>query len=509
MSAFVILAAGRGTRIGRVGESLHKALVPLGPKAVLSHLIDLAPDDQRIIICTGHREDQILEYLSLAHPGLEYVAVPVQGWDQPGGGPGHSLLAAKNVIGDDDFTFTSCDTLWDNDPTLFKYYGTSWSAVAAVPAGTPPNRWCRMQVNESNVVEQIFDKRAGGDGALAYVGLSHIAFLDTDRFWSGLEVSRLHDGERQVSGGLDAVRAAGNLTAQSVQWTDVGDETSYRRAVASYVGYDWTKTDEATYVLPDTGRVVKFFSDPEVTHARHERGYMLGSAVPRPLDYGRQFMAYEYVKGQGAYQWLEEGVTWYLERTAALLQWAESVLWQPMQLDTGDGSQFEHACMSFYRDKTFARVDMLPRDLRAMCLDILSRIDWDELATCGIPSGAHLDFNFGNIIVTDTGKFCGIDWRQDFNGLPYGDKRYDYAKLLTGCVVHWDNARRGDFRRWDAGEEIGEVITEHIYKTHGIDVANQCAIIGALSLLNSAPLHAPPLDEVLVARGCAWLEGLL
>ena len=34
-------------------------------------------------------------------------------------------------------------------------------------------------------------------------------------------------------------------------------------------------------------------------------------------------------------------------------------------------------------------------------------------------------------------------------------------------------------------------------------------IIGALSMINSAPLHDWPLDEVLVDRACAWLEDIL
>src|SRR5689334_1684934 len=99
--------------MGRAGESLHKALVPLDGKAVISHQIALAPPGARIIVCTGYRAAQVQDYLELAHPDLEVTYVVVKGWDQPGGGPGHSLLAARPLLAaGEDLIFTSCDTLW-------------------------------------------------------------------------------------------------------------------------------------------------------------------------------------------------------------------------------------------------------------------------------------------------------------------------------------------------------------------------------------------------------------
>jgi hypothetical protein len=32
--------------------------------------------------------------------------------------------------------------------------------------------------------------------------------------------------------------------------------------------------------------------------------------------------------------------------------------------------------------------------------------------------------------------------------------------------------------------------------------------IAALCLINSSALHAAPMDEILIARGCHWLETL-
>ena len=108
MTVFAVLAAGRGTR---AGGDIHKALLPLDGQAVISHQISLVPADATVIICTGHRAGQVQDYLELAHPDRTVTFVPVPGWDQPGAGPGASLLAALDGI-DDDLIVASCDTLW-------------------------------------------------------------------------------------------------------------------------------------------------------------------------------------------------------------------------------------------------------------------------------------------------------------------------------------------------------------------------------------------------------------
>lgn len=490
MTAFVILAAGRGTRIGRVGETLHKALVPLGQKAVISHLLELAPPDARVIVAVGHREQQVRAYLTLAHPTADIEFVYVDGWSDPGGGPGWSLLACRDSIGDDDLVFTSCDTLWTRDDGMWEE-SQSWAAVAPVPAGTPPMRWCRLATDSYGSVTEVIDKRHGPDGP-AYVGLAYIGCSDLPLFWEGVLAGNLVAGETQVSGGLAILADRDRLRAQHVRWTDVGDEAAYRRAVAKYTGYDWTKLGEATYVLPDEGRVVKFWADEDERERRQERAQMLAGAVPEFVQSLDGMLAYRYVQGESAYKTAEYDIL----LPTRILNWATETMWR--EVSVHEDIVFQ-ACMHFYRDKTLERIAMLPPDLRMQCEDVVSRIDWDELARLGEPVTWHGDFNFGNI-VTVPGGFVGIDWRGDFDGNLWGDRRYDIAKLLAGCLVHWDNARRGDFRPWPLGEDHAGVIRKWMGDRKDIE------IIAALHLLNSAPLHAAPLDEVLVSRGVTWLE---
>lgn len=495
---FVILAAGRGTRIGRAGAALHKALVPLGDRAVLSHLLDLAPPFAEVIICLGDRGHQIREYVALAHPNKHVTFVDVDGWDGVGGGPGHSLLAARSAVGDDEFVFTSCDTLWERDERLWKVDGSSWMGVAPVPAGTPPERWCRVAADGDGVIV-IVDKEPGAAYARwAYVGLARICRDDAPAFWVGVEGGDLVGSERQVSGGL---KALDGLEVRRVTWTDVGDAQAYHDAVARTSGYDWTKLDEATFVLPTEGRVVKYWQDGTVITRRLARIESLGEAVPALIARGANMLAYQYVPGVTGYVAAEETGT---NMTRALLEWGRRTLWSRASVHPAHART---RAFSFYHDKTHARAAMLPPDLRDRVQDVVSRIDFDALVAGVEPGIVHGDFNLGNVLVRNGDGFIGIDWREDFAGeTGWGDVRYDYAKLMAGMVVHWGRARYGDFRVWEDGRAHLDVVR------HALPSSLSCKdveVIGALSLLNSAPLHASPLDEVCVARGCAWLEEVL
>lgn len=510
MTCFVVLAAGRGSRLGRVGDSLHKCLVPLEGRAVLSHQLLLRPPDSRVIICVGYRADQVRSYVELAHPHLDVQFVDVPDWNDPGAGPGASLLAAREAIGDEDLVFTSCDTLWQGQ--IFDDAGKrSYLAVAPVPPGTTPTRWCRALVDELDRVVGIIDKQPTAPASYsyeyAYTGLARIRRADLQVFWDGVTSGDVVSGELQVSGGFEAIlEAHGRIYAQHIDWTDIGDEDAYRAAVAKVSGYDWTKADQSTYVLPDEGVVVKFHADTGVIERRYRRGLALATAGVVPTvrrSWTHDMFGVDYRPGITFYEHLDE-----LPHTGAsgavadLLTWVDRRLRRPA---TTHPDVLRSLGRDFYFNKTLDRVGRLGAHLRAVAVDVISRVDWDAVIEGVVPSSTwHGDLNFGNLIVDPTGEIVGIDWREDFAGITtWGDARYDVAKLLAGCIVHWDRARRGDFRPWDEGTQFAKIIRDSSLYTY------DCEVIGALSLLNSAPLHASPLDEVLVARAVSWLTEVL
>lgn len=507
MTAFVITAAGRGTRIGRVGEKLHKSLVPLNGKAVLSHIIDLAPTHARIIICLGHMADQIRDYVELAHPQLNVTFVDVPNWNEPDGGPGASLLAARDAVGEDDLIFTSCDTLWEADRRLWREQ-SSWVAIAPFPPGTELSRWTTVTTDSAGLnVTAIEDKsevvRSFTPYTFAWTGLGYIHRGVLNSFWYGIADIFTHGGgETQIVPGLQRIREA--LTPRLINWTDVGDEASYRSAVQRFTGYDFVKADQATYVLPEQGRVVKFNADAAAVTHRVHRAEQLGTIVPKPVRGTRTdtLMAHPYVPGVTAYRAIErDGV----EVTKKMLSWFERHIYSSRYATTVNSLTDDESrafVRDFYVQKTLKRITSLPSHaLQHQAKQAVNYVDFDLLAGGVIWGTPHGDFNYGNVIVTPGGEFVGIDWRENFAGNFYGDLRYDLGKMLAGTYVHWDRAQHGDLRPWDEGDAHAELILDFAWDV-GIN-RDVLRTIAGLSLVNSAPLHAEPLCGVLVARGGA------
>jgi dTDP-glucose pyrophosphorylase len=501
VTTFVVVAAGRGSRLGRVGDDLPKCLVPLDGKAILSHQFELAPADAKLLVVTGYRATQIREFVTMAHPDRDVTFVHDEAW---GAGPGASLYeAADYVPADDDMIWVACDTLWDRDPSLWET-DSSWIAVAPIPAGTPAARWCRVvPTTDGRYVDRIDDKTPEvATGSLASTAFGYVVAEDLSLFWDGLNGGNHQNGEIQFSSGLAPILDAGQpIEVRHIRWLDVGDEAAYRVAQAQSGVYDNVKIGQATYVLPDDGRVVKFNADPLKISNRVARATQLEHVVPKLVKpHSETMMAYEYVYGPTGY-----GMTLLTpstDVTTKILDWWQQMFWDERR-DVAQPPNWYDTVMKFYRDKTFTRVMALPRELQSIALDAVTRVDWHDLVEGNVTGAFHGDMTYANLVFSGP-RIVAIDWREDFAGETVcTDLRYDLAKLLSGTVFHWQNAAEGNFRYWDQGERNAELIRKFVDQL-GVSVRD-VEIIAALCLLNSSSLHAAPMDEILVARGARWL----
>jgi hypothetical protein len=478
----------------------------LSNKAILTRQFELAPVDARIVIVTGYRAEQIQDYVRLAHPNLDVTFVHDGRWaDVPG--PGASLLcAAPFVPFEDDLIWVACDTLWDRDEDLWES-NESWLGVAPLPTGTPAARWCRVVPTVDGYFAQRIDDKTPdvAPGSVVSTALGYVVAGDLPTFWRGLEDAETRAGEVQFSSGLDAIVKSGQpLGLRFVNWLDVGDEQAYRTAQATFGAYDNVKRGQATYVIPP--RVVKFNTDTNKIRWRVERATALGDVVPLSiLPSGIDMMAYQYVDGITAYAAIEADPL--ADVTHRLLNWWKHMFWDERRFVKVPGNWYG-TVMRFYRDKTFSRVMALPRELQVIALDAITRVDWYGLIEGVVPGAFHGDLTYANVIIPSDdrlGEFMTIDWREDFAGeLECSDLRYDLAKLLGATEFHWENAEHGDFRYWRQREteraQIIKFTIEHELRVRDIE------LLAGLTLLNSASLHAPPMDEILVARGARWLE---
>jgi len=97
----VCLAAGHGTRLGRLGTYLQKCMYPVGLRPFLEHtLLQLAasgvavPGRDRVALVVGHHEQQVRAYFGASYEGLEVVYVT----QAERRGTGHALALARDAL---------------------------------------------------------------------------------------------------------------------------------------------------------------------------------------------------------------------------------------------------------------------------------------------------------------------------------------------------------------------------------------------------------------------------
>jgi len=504
-----ILTAGKGTRMGALGQILNKALHTIDGKAIITHIINKFPQDAEFVVGVGFLGDQVRNYLQIAHSQRKISFVEVDNFEGPGSGPGYSLLCCRSQL-QKPFYFVSCDTLWDNE--LDWSLDKNWLGVAHVnPADSV--HYCNLKVMGTSVVELRDKSRVENESYQAFVGLCHIK--DFSVFWAALENTEEVAGEHQISNGVRALIAQTDVQALNVEWTDVGDACKYKRAVSRYENFDFSKENEALYIV--NRQVIKFFADASISERRVLKSKLNPAVFPPITHHTGQFYAYDFQPGVTLYQ-VNSRDTFRL-----LLNWLGKNLWK---LQTVDQELMRATCQQFYQAKTLERLGMFDRkyaqsDTRSVVNgrnipsnnELLSLVPWARLSE-GIPCFMHGDLQFDNILFDSSRQtFMLLDWRQDFGGhVEFGDLYYDLAKLYGGIVLNYDFIKLNLLSYTESGQGITfdfaqrfqtkdylQQLSEYI-SVNGYDLV-KVKILVALIYLNMSPLHHYPFDKLLYSLG--------
>jgi NDP-sugar pyrophosphorylase family protein len=107
MTKAVVLAAGRGTRMGDLTEDLPKPMLPIAGKPILEHVLDRLSSAgfTDVFLVTGYRAEVIEDHFRNYPLRLTYVRQEVIN------GTGKAALLAKEFAGADPFLFTFGDIL--------------------------------------------------------------------------------------------------------------------------------------------------------------------------------------------------------------------------------------------------------------------------------------------------------------------------------------------------------------------------------------------------------------
>ncbi len=492
-------------------------MLPLGNKAVISHIIDSYPDNYEFLVGLGHKGDYLKQYLEITHKNKNIKFIDINPYEGPDSGLGFTLSKMCENI-DQPFYFHTNDAIFlDSNPEFDS------DTMVLSNENFDPLNYRSVTIDEStNSVLKVNDKNIKLiDNTFNYTGVAFIKnYSDFIDFLGNMSTQI---GETDYFMNLDPTSISYYI---SDTWRDIGSLDGLRYLNKELISINnLPKSNEAIYFYDD--RVIKFSGDKKFIEGRKIRNKKLRGLSPKIIESSENFYSYKFVEGEILSNNLAPQ-----SHLINLLDWSKKNLWQEINLDQSEKLTFKNNCRIFYYEKTIERINYFHEIHGYLDEDhvingkqmprletILKSLDWESLFD-GIPCLYHGDFHFENIISTDEG-FSLIDWRQSFGNLyDYGDMYYDLAKLLHGFWInhkiindnHFEIKKEDKLVNFDIHKRKSLVDCEIILQKY-VEENNlnwkKVKILASLILLNISPLHHYPYSELLYFYGKERLSELL
>jgi glucose-1-phosphate cytidylyltransferase len=154
----VILCGGRGTRLSERTESIPKALVEIGGRPILWHVVAIyaAQGFRRFLLLTGYKGERIKEWANRsAWPDAVEVTCVDTGLDTPTGG---RIKLAQDLIGDEPFSATYADGVADIDLSALADFHREGGSQATVTVVRPELQFGIADLGEDGQVHAFHEK---------------------------------------------------------------------------------------------------------------------------------------------------------------------------------------------------------------------------------------------------------------------------------------------------------------------------------------------------------------
>jgi len=160
----VILAAGKGSRMFPLTESLPKPLVEVCGQTILDHIVlALPPEITELILVVGYRAEQIKEYCGVEFHGRKMTYVEQENF---AGGTGNALLCAREKI-TGKFLFMYADDI--HGAEALAMVCKEKHAMLGMQSDTP-ERFGVLVLNLDGTLKEILEKPAVAPTNLVNIG---------------------------------------------------------------------------------------------------------------------------------------------------------------------------------------------------------------------------------------------------------------------------------------------------------------------------------------------------
>jgi NDP-sugar pyrophosphorylase family protein/thiamine kinase-like enzyme len=495
----VIPTAGLGSRLGKISEFINKSLLSFDYKPVLSHIIERFPDNTKFIIPVGYNKDQVKDFCELTYGDKNIEFIEIENYSESWTGPGYTVKQCLDKI-NSSFFYIPCDTYFNEGLKID--YAEDTYFVKKVDQNLHAE-YTTFNIKDSRIAEYQFK-------------------TDTDKFWyafTGVMFIKDHVSFKERLTNLSSPEIIYTIQPNSKTeildtWLDFGNLTIYQAEVKKTQDYDFTKTDEVTYIV--NNKVVKCWKDHSVSLKKYKKYLTNPKVYPDNVKQQGQFLVYDYCPGSTLYVKNDPNIF------PNFLEWLDKKVWIKRHADINSDA------LNFYKDKTLKRIKMfieknknLPTVTHVNDVPVkdhthyIQNINFDMLCKDIIPSYTHGDLQFDNVITTSDNQFVAIDWRHEFGtSVEIGDLYYDLAKLYGGFVIDYSKIKTNTFEiikkdtrvyldipHCDNYEYYISKLLEYIRdKNYNED---KVKLLVPVIFWNMSPLHTKPFDEFL------WYLGIL
>ncbi len=231
----VVLAAGRGLRLGALNGHRPKALLALGGETLLAHAVAFAArfSPRRIVVVTGFGRAEVdAEAGRIAHPAVAIAHNP-----QFDGGNLASLRAALPLLGAaGGILVANVDHVFESSApaAIARGFGSGVTACCEFARAVAADEM-KVVVDAGRLVS-ISKSLAAYDGA--YIGLTHVGAASRGAWLEAIAEAARRRGERAVAEDvlqvLAKVGAARTHALDGVAWSEIDTPEDHARASALF-----------------------------------------------------------------------------------------------------------------------------------------------------------------------------------------------------------------------------------------------------------------------------------